>query len=181
MKILHLILIFILFCGCNSQSKIVETKNEKKTELKPPFANQGEQEDYWAQELFKKEYVAKNYSKYFGEIKVEDNNQIRFGDVQSIFISGTDTKYYSVLTNGLFHPDLLNALSLNITDLEELEFLSNSPKVKRFRFWLFRPNMANPQVYLFELRNEKANEKTEWEKWIKGSKLTFLKDGWIIL
>ena len=41
--------------------------------------------------------------------------------------------------------------------------------------------MANPQVYLFELRNENATEKTDWEKWIKGSKLTFLKDGWIII
>tara|TARA_R100000306_G_scaffold40171_1_gene39511 strand:+ start:126 stop:641 length:516 start_codon:yes stop_codon:yes gene_type:complete len=171
----------MLVCGCTSQSKIVETKAEQKAELKPPFANQGEQEDFWAQELFKKEYKANTYSKYIGEIKLENENQIRFGDVQSIFISGTETKYYSILTNGLFHPDLLNALSLQITDLEEMEFLSNSPKVKRFRFWLFRPNMANPQVYLFELRNENATEKTDWEKWIKGSKLTFLKDGWIII
>ena len=65
MKILNLILISILFCGCNSQSRIVETKTEQKMELKPPFANQGEQEDYWAQELFKKRICCKKLLKIF--------------------------------------------------------------------------------------------------------------------
>jgi hypothetical protein len=171
----------MLVCGCNSQSKIIETKTGQNTELKPPFTNQGEQEDYWAQELFKNEYVAKTYSKFIGKIKAGKKNQIKFGDLKSISIYETDTKYYSILKNGLFHPDLLNAFSLSINGLEELEFLSNSPRVKRFRFWLYRPNMANPQVYLFELRNEKATKKTNWENWINGSKLTFLKDGWIII
>ena len=41
--------------------------------------------------------------------------------------------------------------------------------------------MANPQVYLFELTNEKANEKTDWKSFIKNAKLTFVKEGWIII
>jgi len=181
MKNICLILIFIISFSCISQTKIPETKTEQKSELKPPFSNQGEQEDYWTQELFKNEYKAKTFSKYIGEIKVDENNRIQFGKVQSIEISGTDSKYLAILTNGLFYPDLLNSISLQISDLEELEFLSDSPKVKRFRFWLFLPYIQNPQVYVFELRNEKANEKTKWENWIKNAKLTFLKDGWIIL
>lgn len=167
--------------SCSSQTKISEIKVESKSELKPPFANQGEQEDYWTQELFKKEYKAKTYKKYYGEIKVDTINRIRFGKVQSITLSGTDSKLNSIFTNGLFYPELLGSLSLQISDLVELEFLTDSPKVKRFRFWLFRPNMANPQVYVFELQNENATEKTDLESWFKQAKLTFLKAGWLII
>lgn len=49
MKYLILITMLSFSLSCVSQS------TESFTELKPPFNTQGEQEDYWAQELFKKE------------------------------------------------------------------------------------------------------------------------------
>lgn len=71
--------------------------------------------------------------------------------------------------------------SYTVSNLEKVTFLSNSPQVKRFRFWLFRPHDMNAQVYLFELSNETATKSTDLGEFIKNSKLTFLKDGWIII
>jgi len=71
--------------------------------------------------------------------------------------------------------------NLTISNLEELKFLSDSPKIKRFRFWLIRPKSANPEVYLFELTNENADKNTKLKKFIKSSKLTFLKNGWVVI
>jgi hypothetical protein len=180
MKLFLTILLLTFTITCKSQSDPEKVKNEKSTDLKPPFKNQGEQEDYWAQELFKKEYKKQHYSKFIGEIITTDG-KIKFGKVQYIELFDSNSDYNLIFEKGLFYPDILNAISLQIGSLEELEFLSNNPKVKRFRFWLYRPNMANPQVYLFELTNEKANEKTDWKSFIKNAQLTFVKSGWIII
>lgn len=61
-------------------------------------------------------------------------------------------KYFYELTRGA---------NLTITNLEELKYLSNSPKIRRLRFWLGRSNSANLQVYLFELTDETADKNTE--------------------
>lgn len=180
MKLILIILLLTFTSVCKSQSEPEKVKTEKSTELIPPFKNQGEQEDYLAQELFKKEYKKQHYSKFIGEITTTDS-KIKFGKVQYIELFDSNSDYNLIFEKGLFYPDILNAISLRIGSLEELEFLSNNPKVKRFRFWLYPPNMANPQVYLFELTNENANEKTDWKSFIKKAKLTFVKDGWIII
>ena len=180
MKLALIIFLLSFTTVCNSQSEQDKVETEKTTELKPPFKNQGEQEDYWAQELFKKEYKKQHYSKFIGEITTTDS-KIKFGKVQYIELFDSNSDYNLIFEKGLFYPDILNAISLRIGSLEELDFLSNNPKIKRFRFWLYRPNMANPQVYLFELTNEKANEKTDWKSFVKNAKLTFIKDGWIII
>lgn len=180
MKLFLTILLLTFTTVCKSQNEPGKVETEKSTELRPPFKNQGEQEDYWAQELFKKEYKKQYYSKFIGEITTTDS-KIKFGKVQYIELFDSNSDYNLIFEKGLFYPDILNAISLRIGSLKELEFLSNNPKVKRFRFWLYRPNMANPQVYLFELTNEKANEKTDWKSFIKNAKLTFVKEGWIII
>ncbi len=180
MKLFVIILLLTFSINCKSQSKPENVETEKTTELKPPFKNQGEQEKYWAQELFKKEYKKKYYSKFIGEIEKSDN-KIKFGKVQYVELFDTNSDYSLIFEKGLFYPDILSGISLRIGSLEELEFLSDNPKVKRFWFWLYRPNMANPQVYLFELTNDKADKKTDWESFIKNAELTFVKDGWIII
>ncbi|MFI0431227.1 hypothetical protein [Mariniflexile sp. HMF6888] len=180
MKLFVLILLLTFSTDCKSQSNSEKVETEKRTELKPPFNNQGEQEDYWAQELFKKEYKKKHYSKFIGEITKTDN-KIHFGKVQYIELLDINSDYHLIFEKGLLYPDILSAISLRIGNVEELEFLSGNPKVKRFRFWLYRSNVANPQVYIFELTNEKANEKTDWKSFIKNAELTFVKDGWIII
>ncbi|GLB48735.1 hypothetical protein [Neptunitalea lumnitzerae] len=180
MRCLYVILVWVLTLSCSSVYKTTEVEVNSSIQLSPPFTNQGEQEDYWAQELFKKEYTKKQYSKFVGEI-TNTGNKIRFGKFQFVELFDSNSDYNMIFEKGLFYPDILNVISLNIGSLEELKFLSDNPKVKRFRFWLYRPNMANPQVYVFELTNYKATEKTDWKSFIKDAQLTFVKDGWIIL
>jgi len=86
-----------------------------------------------------------------------------------------------IFEKGILHPEIFNTLTLKIGSLDELEFLSNNPQVKRFKFWLYQPNMMNPQVYLFELTNDEANENTTWNSFMENAKLTFVKNGWIVI
>lgn len=187
---------------CQSQN------STKKKELKPPFNNQGEQENYWAQELFKKEYKKTTYEVYTNDIKKVGTTDFVYNNM-TFHIYGVHKTLESIFTKGILYPQLINGYELApkksakeldslskaqrylyemyrgdnliVTNLEELKFLSNSPKVKRFRFWLNRPKMANSQVYLFELTNEKATKKTTFEEFLKNAKLTFFKAGWIVI
>jgi hypothetical protein len=208
MKIFVVILIITFSIGCKSQSKLKKVETEKIQELKPPFSNQGEQEDYWAQELFKKEYIKKSFEIYSDEIKETGKTELIF-DNKSFHIYGVNDTLKGIFQKGILYPQLLSGYTtekrkskkeldsltisgnyfyeltrgdnLTITNLEELKYLSNSPKIKRFRFWLSRPNSANPQVYLFELTNANADKNTKLSEFIENCELTFLKDGWIII
>ena len=93
-------------------------------------------------------------------------NKVEFGKLNI-----NEQVFYKINRNDLF----------NISELEELQFLSNDSEIKRFRFWSFHLGMANPQVYYFELTNESATKNTSLEDFIKNSKLTFVKSGHIIL
>jgi len=180
MKYLILILILALSIGCASKSNTVEVITQQTSEINPPFNNQGEQEDYWAQELFKKEYQKQTHKKYTGKIEMLNDNKFQFENIV-LEIYNYDLKNQSIFINGLFYPELISNSDFSISDLEELKFLSKSPKVKRYRMWVYFPEMANPQVYFFELSNDKATDKTNLTDFIKKSKLTFIKDGWVIM
>lgn len=202
MKNLITVLLLIFAATCQSQN------STKKEELKPPFKNQGEQENYWAQELFKKEYKKTTYQVYTKDIKKISSTSFSYNG--KVFqVQGIHKTLELIFTKGILYPQLisgyttqpkksakeLDSLSLGqrylyemnrgdnlfIGNLKELRFLSNSPKIKRFRFWLSRPKTANPQVYLFELTYEKATEKTTLKEFIENCKLTFFKAGWIVI
>jgi hypothetical protein len=53
MKLFVAILLLTFSIGCKSQTKPKKVEIPKAQELKPLFYNQGEQEDYWAQEHLK--------------------------------------------------------------------------------------------------------------------------------
>ncbi|SFB29206.1 hypothetical protein SAMN05660845_2443 [Flavobacterium swingsii] len=175
---------------------------------KKEFANQGEQENYWAEQLFKKEYKKQDFEKFKGKIEILNNNQIKFDN--KILNIHCPKIYLPIFSTGIFFPQIIigntenNKVltdedvaklnpeerfrynlnrndSFSISELEELIFLSNSPKIKRFRFWSFRHGFANPQVYFFELINEKADNKTSIEKFIKNAKLTYFKAGHMVI
>jgi len=90
--IVILLIITFSITSCQSQIGSEQKKTEKKLELKPPFSNQGEQEDYWAQELFKKEYDKKYYPKFLGKI-ITSESKIRFGKFKYIEFLDTNSKY----------------------------------------------------------------------------------------
>jgi hypothetical protein len=147
---------------------------------KPVFANQGEQEDYWAKKLFTENYKQQDFKKYNGEIKIIDSNHYHFGNA-TLQISGCDPKFKSIFINGLIYPSLFGTDTLRIANIEQPAFLNTSFKIKRFRFWGWTYKLANPTVYFFEITNNKATKNTTVEDFIKGAKLTFVKQGWIII
>ncbi len=70
---------------------------------------------------------------------------------------------------------------LIISNFEEFKFLDSSCKQKKFRFWLNEKHQLNPQVFLIELTNKHATDKTDLKTFIDGSVLTFFKPAWIII
>ncbi|PSG90905.1 hypothetical protein [Aurantibacter aestuarii] len=210
MKLFTIMLLLTFSIGCKSQSNLEQVNTKKSTELKPPFKNQGEQENYWAQEFFKTKYEKQFYETFSNDIKeiaineIEEIDEIQlFYDNKSFKIYGIDKSLKLIFKKGLLYPQLFSGFSteprksdkeldshsvservfyemsrgdnLTISNLEELEFLSDSPKVKRFRFWLMFPQTVNPRVYLFELTNENADKNTELKEFLENSELTFLK------
>jgi hypothetical protein len=71
--------------------------------------------------------------------------------------------------------------TIRLSNIEELSFLSQSPKLKRFRMWVYRGRLINPIVYFFELRNDEATETTSLSDFIKGSRLSFVQEAWVII
>lgn len=206
MRYLIIITILIFTFGCKSQrNEIIAVPT---SDLKPPFQNQGEQENYWAQEVFKNDYKKLKYDKYSGKIENIDNEKFIYNN-KNFTLYGVNDTLVKIFSKGILYPQLISGYNseprktkqeldtlstsarfiyeylrsdnLTITNLEELKFLSNTPKVKRFRIWLRRPKSANPQVYLFELTNKNADSKTHLKEFIENSELTFLKEGWIII
>jgi len=180
MKYLILIMILISFVSCKSltNTKVV------KSETAPSFRNQGEQENYLAKQFFENQYQKSEYSRYGGDVKTI-NSDIQFGETQCVIYSDSKPEYKLIFEKGLLYPEILKRDTMKICCLEELTFLSDNPKMKRFRFWMSEKigntYLANPSVYLFELTNEKANKKTNWEIFIENAKLTFIKYGWTVI
>lgn len=189
---------FTINMGCKAQ--------EESFSYRSNFANQGEQEDYWAEKLFYEQYKKNIYEKFEGEIIEIDDNNIKFKN--KVLNGYFSNEYKLIFTSGLFYPQLLSGNevtprkndeelskmsntelfryqmtqndTLSIGEFEELKFLNKTPTIKRFRFWEYR-NWSNPQVYFIELTNENADKTTDLEKFIKGATLTFVKNGWVIL
>ena len=202
MRHLLLFIYFALICTFSRKAQKKDT-----FVVRTQFANQGEQEDYWAEKHFYENYKKETYKRFAGDIKVIDKNHIRFGN--KILRGCFPPELESIFTQGIFYPQIITGDSvapkksneeiskmtdgqrvfynmaqndtLVIGEFEELKFLSKSPTIKRFRYWEYRKGFANPQVYFIELTNTTADKSTDMETFIKGATLTFVKDGWIIM
>jgi hypothetical protein len=168
-----IVIILLFFTACGTHKKVLVASNNHDHH----FNNQGEQENYWAEELFKLEYKKQRIKRYNGYIRILDENHISYGKLLLQF--DTNSKFKEIFTTGIFYPGLISNCNLIISDLEEQSFLSHSIKVKRFKLLILTPYFTNPTVYFLEITNNKATDKTDLENFIKGSKLTFLKDAWI--
>ncbi|MVN23551.1 hypothetical protein GO621_18685 [Mucilaginibacter sp. HMF7410] len=186
-----------------SKTASADNKNQSKKE----FKNQGEQEDYSAEQLFEKEYSVKHFDKFKGVILVNGNN-FNYDD-QTLQIVNTAKELNGIFSKGLFYPAVITgdiktvvkskqeldtlsagqklsyyftrADSLTISNLEELKFLTKNYTQKRFRFWLFKKGFTNPTVCFIELTNHNATSKTDLTSFINGAALTFFKSGWIVI
>lgn len=204
--ILILILTIVAIDSVQGQKKEVKPPTDQKNENEEGFQTQGEQEDYWAKELFRKHYKKQKFERYQGSVQANVEGIFTYDD--KVFrIINTDEKLLPIFREGIFYPNIItgNAKSetkskmeldkmaqdqrmfynltrtdsLTISNFEEVAFLSKSPKYKRFRFLLFRKGSSNPTVYFIELTNKKALPTTDRETFINGSTLTFCKQGWM--
>ena len=202
MRHLLLSIFFVLICTFSLKAQKSDT-----FVVRTQFANQGEQEDYWAEKLFYEKYKKEKYKKFAGDITIIDKNHIRFGN--KVLRGNFPPKLKAIFTQGIFYPQIITGHSIapkksgeeitklsdvqrvfyNMTqndtlvigEFQELKFLSKSPTVKRFRYWEYRKWSANPQVYFIELTNAAADKFTDMETFIRGASLTFVKEGWIIM
>lgn len=151
------------------------------------FQNQGEYEDYLAEKLFKENRKEEHFEKFKGKISVidiedDETYTIRFDTVTLTVSASEEGQPFALqlFKNGLFYPQLLsNQKTVEIDLFEEMTALS-SITIKRFCFWYFRKK-GNPSVYLLEVENKTATEKTSSKAFYKGAKLTLFKYGWMTI
>jgi hypothetical protein len=171
-----LLLLFFPTLGCFAQ----QMHKQKIKEKLENFSNQGEQENYQATKLFEKYYKKEKYQKYNGEIKTLDENHILYGTTL-LEVYNCEKELESIFTTGIFYPQILNTDTVRISNVQSQHFLSNSPKVRRFKLWVHTKGLLNPYVYFIELTNIKATKKTSTLDFLKECKLSFVKDGWLII
>lgn len=164
--------LFVFLIACTTH------KHQLARQLAPIFNNQGDQENYLVNKFFEDSYKKEKFPRYNGSIQLE-GNILRYGN-DTVNIGDTSVLRL-VFTSGIIYPKLFKCNKLGISDVEEKSPSNLSIKIKRFEFWAFLPRMANPTVYVFELTNEKATKDMPIAEFIKGAKLTFFKEGWIII
>jgi hypothetical protein len=189
--ILYLVIIY--------SSQAQETDEYPCVSKREIFGTQGRQEDRLAKKLIRKEYTKQSYNHFSGTITTIDNDTIKYDDeVLMIFNTCKDLK--PIFQKGIFYPSIITGPvkkglarkqeldsmlfrndSLRISDFAELKFIKKSSKAKFFRFWLYSKGMFNPTVCFIELTNDSATHKTDIGTFVNGSKLTFFKEGWLIL
>lgn len=171
-------IIFILILGFGLQScKVTWDQYGNRVWLKKD-SNNGEYEKYDLKIFFRTQYKKQSHPRYFGKITFTKGNDftcVKFDSIP-INISENANKYNLLFTSGLISAQMFISLKKDTNTIccfEELNYLKYPPTKKRFKFLVFEPTIFNPFVYLMELTNENANEKTDLETFIKDSKLTF--------
>jgi hypothetical protein len=175
------------------------------------FKNQGEQEDYWTEQIFSNSYRKYNIERFKGNIIILNESLLKY-DTTVLRVFTPDNSLMQIFKLGIFYPDVflkeivdtikIKGISANdtsvadnkrelsdlfkhdtisISNIEELKSLNPSIKVKRFKFWVFHNWLANPSVYFIELTNDDATSETDLLNFIEGAKLTFIKNGWLII
>lgn len=193
MRLLFLIAMILTFTRATGQNDTLRRQSTQN------FTTAGKQEDNWAKELFENVYTKENFKRYSGKIVIVNDNTFGYGDnILKVYSTIEDLK--NIFKFGIIHSTIIGGGAvvvkqnidtmskeqkviynfiridtLAISDVKELKFLNNSSVVKRFRFLLWRPGLANPMLYFFELTNDNADRKTELLDFIKGSRLTFFK------
>ena len=165
---------------------------------KHKIGTQGKQEDRQAKHTIRKEYKLQKYDPYPGQVILVDEDTFKYGE-EVLVVYNTCKILKAVFQNGIFYPEIITGPvktglerkkevesllirndSLTICDFQELRFIRKSSKARIFRFLLYTKGLFNPKVCYIELTNDLATGKTDLSTFIKGSKLTYFKEGSII-
>lgn len=136
--------------------------------------------------IFDKEYKQEKFNLYSGNIssKLSSDQLIVSYDSMMISMSKKSFKYKDIFEKGLLYPNLLGGSKkypLSICCIEELTYVKSSPKYRRYSIWVFMNGLMNPNLFIFELKNENANKNESTEDFIKDAHMTFFKYGWTII
>ena len=185
-----IIIIFTLFTVLMFQSclnKLTRSGSLNKKSETPKFKNQGEQEKYDIKQIFQIKYQTQSYNNYIGKINIINTNNsslISFDSVcVRLYLEDGKNKYNKLFMTGLLSEELSGLKwkndTITVNNLEYLNFTNNSSTQRRFKFLVYNGIMLNPSVILIELTNKNSNRLTDFDKFIKGAKLTFFLNAWI--
>lgn len=151
-----------------------------QSKLKPPFNNQGDQEKYWAQQLFLEEYKKYKFKKYKGNIKISGNEILL--DNQACVELFVENDFYGIFSNGIIYPNQFGTTKILVKYISELTFLSDLPQVRRFYCYIQKHDSLTkqPTAYVFELTNSQGDSEMSLQEFINGASLTFLREGWLV-
>ena len=68
-----------------------------------------------------------------------------------------------------------------LSHVKELANATNSPQRRRFTMLVWDRFTLNPTVYVFELTNAQATQRTILAAFVKGAVLSFVREGWIMI
>jgi hypothetical protein len=194
--LLTTVILYTSYFAISQGTNIVEKKGENELQT---FKNQGEYENFLTKKFYNEHYIKQNYNRFEGEICIVNDSIIKYGE-EILEIKYISNELKTIFEIGIIYPEIIfgtKTSNINeseetltnffyyknniITDFEEVVFLNNTPFEKKFKFWLFIKGIApHPTVYLLELTNENATEDTDIVTFIKNSKLTFFKKGWLV-
>lgn len=73
---------------------------------KKEFKNQGDQENYWAEELFEQKYIEQSFEKFKGSISIIDKSNIEF-DNKGLEFWSVKPELLEIFTEGIFYPQII--------------------------------------------------------------------------
>ena len=184
--ILFTLLTFLMFQSCFNKLTRSGSLNNKKSET-PKFKNQGAKEKYDIKQIFMTRYQTQSFNNYAGKINILNTNNsslISFDSVcVRLYLEDGKNKYNKIFMTDLLSDQLPGLKwkndTISVSNLEYLNYTNNLPTQRRFSFLVHNGFMLNPSVILIELTNKNSNRYTDFDKFIKGAKLTFFLNAWI--
>ena len=120
----HFIIIILTLTFFSVDAQTIDNKNQPKRE----FKNQGEQEDYWAEQLFEKEYTKTHFDKFKGDIVINGDGFI-YGD-KTFVLTNTPKELKTIFSNGIFYQNIITGDTKSVVKSQaELDTLSTVQKV----------------------------------------------------
>lgn len=177
---------FLILQSCYHKLTVTGTIYNVEDETPEP-GSQGEKEKNDIQQIFLNKYHPHSYDKYTGKIriKITKNSPLICFDSVCIRLNLEDeeNQYKKIFTSSKLSGPLSDLRwkqdTLSVSGIEYLKNTNNLPTQRRFSFLVFNGFMMNPHLILIELTNKNSNQNTDFDKFIRGAKLTYFLNAWL--
>jgi hypothetical protein len=117
-----LLLVSIVCCSLFVNGQVRLGSSDKS---KHEFQNQGEQENYWAEQLFKKEYRKRRFKKFNGKIIINDD-QYQYGN--QVLIISVSSDFKPLFEQGILYPDIIHGYYISGKRIKLLQSKGDTAK-----------------------------------------------------